>query len=90
LLCQPLVKDVECDIRQERRNHASNNSAKTVIEFLVTISRERLRPQYGDGFRGAPLATPLPVQSTIRRNRGASQDAPGREREADPSDDTDV
>jgi len=41
-----------------------------MIEFLITISRQRLRPQYGDGFRGAPLDPSLPVQSTIRRNRG--------------------
>ncbi len=61
-----------------------------MIEFLITISRQRLRPQYGDGFRGAPLVSSLPVQSPIRRNRGASQDASGTKAEADPSGDTDV
>ena len=66
-------------------DHASNNSAKTVIEFPITILRQRLRPQYGDGFRGAPLATSLPVQSLNRRNRGASQNETGTEAEAEGS-----
>jgi hypothetical protein len=36
-------------------DYASNNSAKLPIEFSVTLSREGLRPSYGEGFRGAPL-----------------------------------
>ena len=56
-----------------------------MIEFLVTISRQRLRPQYGDGFRNAPLVPSQPVQSQIRSDRGANQDASGTKAEADPS-----
>ncbi|MEK6569875.1 MAG: hypothetical protein AABZ61_00785, partial [Bacteroidota bacterium] len=33
----------------------SSNVAKIPIEFSVVIQREQLRPQYGDGFQGAPL-----------------------------------
>ena len=25
------------------------------LKFLISISREKLRPDYGDGFQGAPL-----------------------------------
>jgi len=67
-----------------------NNVAKTVIEFLITISRDRLRPQYGDGFRGAPLATSVLVQGTTRRDRGAIQDESGAKKETDTSGGTDV
>jgi len=82
--------EVQVDIGENRRNHAFNNVAKTVIEFLITISRERLRPQYGDGFRGAPLATSVLVQNTTRRNRGAIQDESGAKKETDTSGGTDV
>ena len=29
-----------------------NNVAKNMIDFSITIFRERLRPNYGDGFKG--------------------------------------
>lgn len=37
--------------------HAANNVAKRSVEFFVRLSREQLRPTYGQGFRGAPLQT---------------------------------
>jgi hypothetical protein len=36
---------------------APNNVAKRSVEFFVRLSREELRPTYGQGFRGAPLRT---------------------------------
>jgi hypothetical protein len=47
---------MQVDIRQHRAKYASNNSAKLPLEFSVTLSREELRPSYGEGFRGAPLS----------------------------------
>jgi hypothetical protein len=61
-----------------------------VIEFLITIPRERLRPQYGDGFRGAPFVSSLPIERIIGRNQGATQDATGTEKETEPASDTEV
>jgi len=78
-----VVKDVEGDVRQERRAYSPNNVAKKVIEFLITIPRERLRPKYGDGFRGAPWTSSLPIEKIIGRNQGATQDASGTEEETD-------
>jgi hypothetical protein len=52
-----------------------------VIEFLITIPRERLRPKYGDGFRSAPLTSSLPIEKIIGRNQGATQDASGTKTE---------
>ena len=43
-------------VEEEGYHHAPNNIAKRVLDFSTTVSRERLRPQYGDGFAGAPLA----------------------------------
>jgi hypothetical protein len=61
-----------------------------VIEFLITIPRERLRPQYGDGFRGAPLANSRPVENKIGRNRGVVQDASGTNQETDVAGETEI
>jgi hypothetical protein len=40
-----------------RSAHPSYNVAKKVLEFEFTaeISRNRLRAEYGEGFKGAPL-----------------------------------
>jgi hypothetical protein len=48
---------VEINVRQQWRAHPSYNVAKKVLEFEFTaeISRNRLRAEYGDGFKGAPL-----------------------------------
>jgi hypothetical protein len=45
------------EITQDGAEHASNNVAKRSLEFFVRLSREQLRPTYGQGFRGAPLRT---------------------------------
>jgi hypothetical protein len=44
-----------------RRDHASYNVAKKVVEFEYQeeIPRSRLRAAYGDGFKGAPLRCQL-------------------------------
>ncbi len=36
---------------------AANNIAKRPLEFFIRLTREQLRPTYGQGFRGAPLQT---------------------------------
>ena len=36
-------------------NHALYNVAKSSLEFSISIERTKLRPDYGDGFQGAPL-----------------------------------
>jgi len=54
-----------------------------VIEFLITIPRERLRPKYGDGFQGTPLTSSLPIEKIIGRNQGATQDASETEEDTD-------
>ncbi len=46
------------DIGEKRRRHPSHNSAKKALEFTVALPRAELRPRYGDGFAGAPLAQP--------------------------------
>jgi hypothetical protein len=74
---------VKYDVGEYRANYSPNNVAKKVIEFLITIPRERLRPKYGDGFRGAPLTSSLPIEKIIGRNQGATQDASGTEEETD-------
>ena len=66
-----------------RGNYASNNIAKIVIEFEITIPRERLRPNYRDGFRGAPLDTSQPDPSLTGRNPGVSRDVSKTETETD-------
>ena len=46
---------VQEQIRQYRADHASHNLAKLPFDLHVTIERAALRPQYRDGFAGAPL-----------------------------------
>ncbi|HLA07662.1 MAG TPA: hypothetical protein VJ022_09480 [Anaerolineales bacterium] len=82
-LCQTLVEAVEDDVGEQGTDYSPNNVAKKVIEFLITIPRERLRPKYGDGFRGAPWTSSLPIEKIIGRNQGATQDASGTEEETD-------
>ena len=35
--------------------YSPHDGAKLPFDLAVTIPRDRLRPQYGDGFLGAPL-----------------------------------
>jgi hypothetical protein len=74
---------MQVDVSQQGANHSPNNVAKKVIEFLITIPRERLRPKYGDGFRGAPLTSSLPIEKIIGRNQGATQDVSETKEETD-------
>jgi hypothetical protein len=45
------------DVGEEWAGDATYNVAKSVLDYSIKIPRERLRPNYGDGFQGAPLAT---------------------------------
>lgn len=56
--------------------YPGNNVAKNVIDFSIAIPRERLRPNYGDGFRGAPLDASHSSQDRIDQNRGVNRDEP--------------
>src|SRR3954466_14420998 len=42
-------------VAESRRLHSPHDGAKLPFDLAVTIPRDRLRPQYGDGFLGAPL-----------------------------------
>ena len=44
-------------IGEQSREHAANNVAKRPLEFFIRLTREQLRPTYGQGFHGAPLQT---------------------------------
>ena len=64
---------MEHHIGQDGAEHASNNVAKNVINFSIAISREQLRPNYGEGFKGAPLVTTrtsprVPDQTGVNHN----------------------
>jgi hypothetical protein len=72
---------MEVDIRQQGRDNPSNNIAKTVIDFSITIPREQLRPGYGDGFGGAPLDPAGSSQCRTARNRGVRQNEPSKAEE---------
>ena len=54
-----------------RHHYTTNNVAKKVIEFSITVPREQLRPNYGDGFRGAPLKITKRPSGSVKGNRGA-------------------
>jgi hypothetical protein len=50
-----LQEPVHVDDGEQRTDHATHDGAKLPFDLAVTIPRDRLRPQYGDGFLGAPL-----------------------------------
>jgi hypothetical protein len=84
-MCWPLLTECVTDgVRQHfaghvcqfRRLDPGNNVAKNVIDFSIAIPRERLRPNYGDGFRGAPLDASQSSQGRIDQNRGVNRDEP--------------
>jgi hypothetical protein len=80
LFC-PFVKLIEIDVGEQWANSPSYNVAKSVIDFSITVPRERLRPNYGDGFQGAPLQPGLLSKRKTERKRGANGDEaqPARE-----------
>jgi hypothetical protein len=45
-----------------------------VIDFSIAISREQLRPKYGDGFKGAPLVSPRTSPRLENQMRGVNPD----------------
>ncbi len=60
---------MQIDVRQQRTDYAPNNVAKRMLDFSTSVSRERLRPQYGDGFAGAPLAQDRGVKQDEERRK---------------------
>src|SRR4029453_14548568 len=67
---EPQVQHVvQIDVRQQRAEHPTGNVANRPHEFVVRITRRKLRPSYGDGFAGAPLRSAAVGQS--RRGGGA-------------------
>ena len=64
----------------------TNKVAKTLLEFSVSVPRARLRPNYGEGFQGAPLKNRLAEKSTSQPNRAANTDAATPEQQ-NPEDD---
>ncbi|MBK7919357.1 MAG: hypothetical protein IPJ94_24475 [Chloroflexi bacterium] len=64
-------QSIQRHIREYGRDYTTNNVAKKVIEFSITVPREQLRPNYGDGFRGAPLKITKRPSGSVKGNRGA-------------------
>ena len=66
-----LKPQVECVVQvhigEEGRYYSPNNVAKNLLDFSKTFSRQQLRPQYGDGFAGAPLTIDRGVKQDERR-----------------------
>ena len=52
----------------------TNNVAKNVIDFSIAISREQLRPNYGEGFKGAPLVTARTSSRVLDQMREVNHD----------------
>jgi hypothetical protein len=44
--------------------------AHMLLEFSTSIPRTQLRPNYGDGFLGAPLNNRHPLESPAPREQG--------------------
>ncbi len=66
---------VEVDIRQQGRGYFTNNVAKNLLEFSISVPRARLRPNYGEGFQGAPRKITRAEKSTPQLNRASDTDA---------------
>jgi hypothetical protein len=60
-------------IGQNRAVYNPNNVAKKTLEFSITVSREQLCPNYGDGFRGAPLRRKKNGRTKAEQNRGVNE-----------------
>ena len=58
-----------------RRDYATNNVAKTVLELVTSIPRERLRANYGQKNLGAPLTTENSQEEITRQDRGVSSES---------------
>ena len=83
------IQFMEEYVCQKRAKFSPNNVAKSVIEFSTTISRERLRPGYGDGFGGAPLRISLGRTSAAKRGQGGDDES-RTEKNAGVEGETDV
>ena len=57
------------------RDHSSHDGAKLPFDLAVTIPRDCLRPQYGDGFLGAPLLLCRPSKMRWPDHGGADATA---------------
>src|SRR5579884_344107 len=80
-------REVGKDTGTKWRHYPSGNLAKRLLDFSVTIPRERLRPRYGDGFDGAPLrASPSAAGAPILGDRGSHEraNAPDSAKEGGP------
>lgn len=63
------VKMIEDDVSQQGRNYATNNVAKTMLEFVKSIPRERMQANL-HGFLGAPLTTENSQEKVTGQDRG--------------------
>lgn len=57
-----------------RDHDPSNEVANNVLQFSVAIPRAQLRPQYGNGFAGAPLHSKPTGQLPSERETGGCRD----------------
>src|SRR3954466_13072793 len=73
---------VQEEVGQKWRDHSSHDGAKLPFDLAVTIPRDRLRPQYGDGFLGAPLLLCRPSKMRWPDHGGA--DATAQDKSPNP------
>jgi hypothetical protein len=74
-LAHLVVQLIQVDVTQQRADDSTNNVVKTVLEFVTSIPRERLRTKYGQGFLGAPLTTENSQQKVTRQDRGVRSES---------------
>src|SRR3954462_5975958 len=68
--------------QRRHRVHSSHDGAKLPFDLAVTIPRDCLRPQYGDGFLGAPLLLCRPSKMRWPDHGGA--DATAQDKSPNP------
>jgi hypothetical protein len=85
-----VVQFVHIHIGENWTDLSTNNVAKNVIDFSIAIPRERLRPNYGDGFLGAPLGASGSSSSSQDQDRGVKGDESRTTKEAEVDRETEV
>ena len=85
-----MFQAMQGDVSQQRTDYFTNNVAKTLLEFSISVPRARLRPNYGEGFRGVPLKITRAKKSTPQLNRASDTDAPTSKQQNSQDDQADL
>jgi hypothetical protein len=70
------IQFIEIYIREDGAKSSTNNVSKNGLDFSINIGRDRLRPQYGDGFAGAPLAPNRGVKDEWQKKKSKPSGGP--------------